>query len=136
MRKPTDQEFAQAKAAREERMKGPLAKSAAYDADRNRIVITLDTGIEIAFVPEQIQNLGGASPDDLRDIVIRGSGLSIHWPRLDADFSVQNLLQGFTGTQSWMAAQLGAAGGKARSEAKIAAARENGKRGGRPALRA
>jgi hypothetical protein len=130
MRKPTDEEFAQARAGREERMKGPLAKSAAYD------VIILNTGIEIAFVPEQIQNLGGATADELHDVVIRSSGLSIHWPRLDADFSVQNLLLGFTGTQKWMAAQLGAAGGKARSEVKTAKSRENGKRGGRPAIRA
>ena len=136
MRKPTDEEFAQARAGREERMKGPLAKSAAYDAERNRIVIILTTGIEIAFVPEQIQNLGGATADELHDVVIRSSGLSIHWPRLDADFSVQNLLLGFTGTQKWMAAQLGAAGGKARSEVKTAKSRENGKRGGRPAIRA
>jgi hypothetical protein len=136
MRKPTEKEFAQAKAVREERMKGPLAKSATYDAERNRIVITLNTGIEIAFVPEQIQNLGGATADDLRDIAIRGGGLSIHWPRLDADFSVPNLLLGFTGTQKWMAVQRAAAGGTARSKAKTEIARGNGKRGGRPAIRA
>jgi hypothetical protein len=40
------------------------------------------------------------------------------------------------GTKNWMAAQLGAAGGRARSKAKTDAARENGKRGGRPAVRA
>jgi hypothetical protein len=136
MRELPEADFVQAKAARAERMQGPLAASATYDAGRNRIVIALTTGIEIAFVPEQVQGLAGASADDLRDVVLRSGGLSIHWPRLDADFSVPNLLQGLTGTKRWMAAQLVAAGGKVPSEAKAKAARENGKRGGRRAVQA
>jgi len=45
---------------------------------------------------------------------------------------VPGLLQGTFGTRRWMAGELGAAGGKARSTAKVAAARENGRKGGRP----
>jgi hypothetical protein len=41
-------------------------------------------------------------------------------------------MQGLFGSKRWMAAQLGAEGGRARSEAKAAAARSNGARGGRP----
>jgi hypothetical protein len=36
------------------------------------------------------------------------------------------------GSKRWMAAQLGASGGRTRTQAKTAASRENGKRGGRP----
>jgi dTDP-4-amino-4,6-dideoxygalactose transaminase len=43
-------------------------------------------------------------------------------------------LEGWT-EQRRMAAQLGATGGKARSRAKAAAARENGRKGGRPPRR-
>ena len=42
------------------------------------------------------------------------------------------LLEGVLGSKSWMAARLGAAGGRARSDAKAAASRGNGKRGVRP----
>jgi len=36
------------------------------------------------------------------------------------------------GSKSWMARQLGSSGGRARSKAKTIAARENGRKGGRP----
>ena len=42
------------------------------------------------------------------------------------------LLEGFLGSRRWMAAEMGQRGGKATTEAKAAAARENGKLGGRP----
>jgi len=41
-------------------------------------------------------------------------------------------MQGVFGSKKWMAAELGAAGGKASTAAKVAAARENGRKGGRP----
>ena len=73
-----------------------------------------------------------ASREDLTTIELEPFGLGIHFPRLDADFYVPALLEGMLGSRSWMAAQLGAAGGRARSSAKAAASRANGKRGGRP----
>ena len=42
------------------------------------------------------------------------------------------LLEGVFGSKSWTAAQMGRSGGSARTEAKANAARDNGKRGGRP----
>ncbi len=39
---------------------------------------------------------------------------------------------GFLGSRNWMASRLGAEGGKSRSAAKIAAAKRNGRKGGRP----
>jgi hypothetical protein len=53
-------------------------------------------------------------------------------PRLDADLYVPALLEGVLGSRRWMAARLGAVGGQARTQAKAAAARANGRRGGRP----
>src|SRR5437868_3887052 len=77
-------------------------------------------------------NWAGATPADLAQIEISPAGLGLHWPRLDADLYVPALLQGALGSKGWMARQLGAAGGRARSKAKVAASRENGRRGGRP----
>jgi len=66
------------------------------------------------------------------DIEISPAGLGLHWRRLDADLYVPALLQGVFGSKSWMARQLGAEGGRARTVAKVAASRENGRKGGRP----
>ena len=108
------------------------AVSARYDRVGSRVVIGLNTGVEVALPTHLVEGLAGAAPDDLADIEISPSGLGLHWPRLDADLHIPALLQGVLGSKRWMAAQLGAAGGKARSAAKAAAARENGRKGGRP----
>lgn len=79
-----------------------------------------------------LQDLADADPANLSEIEITPSGLGLHWPRLDADIYVPGLMQGVFGTRSWMAAQLGAAGGKASTKTKAAAARANGAKGGRP----
>ena len=128
----TPQEFAAAKVRGEERLRGPRAESAHYDAERDRVIVRLTTGIEIGFAPRDAEGLQHASRDDLAEIEVEAFGLGIHFPRLDADLYVPALLEGVLGSKSWMAAQLGAAGGRVRSSAKAAASRDNGKRGGRP----
>jgi hypothetical protein len=109
-----------------------FAVSASYDRGAGRIVVALSTGVEIAFSPRLAEGLAKASADDLADIEISPAGLGLHWPRLDADLYVPSLLEGVFGSKRWMAAQLGAAGGRVQSRAKAAAARENGRKGGRP----
>lgn len=109
-----------------------FAVSARYDRRTARIVINLSTGVQVAFPTRLTEGLAHASPEDLAEIEISPAGLGLHWPKLDADVYVPALLQGVFGSKRWMAAQLGGAGGKARSRAKAAAARENGRKGGRP----
>ena len=106
--------------------------SARYDRRRRRVVVRLNTGIEVTFPVVLAEGLAGASPEDLAEIEVSPTGLGLHWPRLDADLYVPALLQGVLGSRSWMAAQMGAEGGKSRSPAKAAAARKNGHKGGRP----
>jgi hypothetical protein len=108
------------------------AVSARYDRRRSRVVVALNTGVELAFPARLAEGLAGASPENLADIEISPAGLGLHWPRLDADLYVPALLQGVFGSKSWMARQLGAEGGRARTVAKVAASRENGRKGGRP----
>jgi len=48
-----------------------------------------------------------------------------------ADLGVPALVRGVLGSRQWMA-QMGKTGGKSQSEQKAAAARANGKKGGRP----
>lgn len=110
----------------------PAVVAARYDGRIARIVITLETGLDLAFAPHLAQGFESASPADLDVIEISPSGLGVHFPKIDADIYVPGLVEGLLGTRRWMAAENGKAGGKAVTPAKAAAARENGKAGGRP----
>lgn len=112
--------------------KTPVAIAVRYDRQRERVVMDLSSGLEIAFRPFHVQGLEHAKPDDLGEVEISPSGLGIYFPRLDADLYLPALLEGFLGSKRWMASALGKVGGKISTEAKASAARQNGKRGGRP----
>jgi hypothetical protein len=110
----------------------PAVVAARYDRRIGRIVISLDTGLDLAFSPHHAQGFENARPVDLDVVEISPSGLGVHFPKIDADLYIPALIEGFLGSKRWMAAQNGKAGGKAATPAKRAAARENGKLGGRP----
>ena len=112
--------------------KHAAATKVRYDARRKRIVLRLESGVELAFAPHLAQGLEGASAADLAGAQISPSGLGLHFPALDADLYLPGLLEGLFGSRRWIAAQNGRTGGKAQSEAKAQAARSNGARGGRP----
>jgi len=105
---------------------------ARYDRARKRIWIHFASGLEVSFSPRDAQGLEKATPAQLAKIEISPSGLGIHFPKIDADLYLPAMLMGFVGSRNWMAARLGALGGRSRSAAKITAARRNGRRGGRP----
>ena len=83
------------------RRKTPCATTAHYERKRDRVVIGLNTGIEVAFCPRDAQGLERAKPDQLDTIEISPSGLGIHFPKLDADIYLPALLQGFLGSKRW-----------------------------------
>jgi hypothetical protein len=128
----TESELEQAEGRMAALRENGFAVSARYDRRTRRIVVNLNTGVQVAFPPRLAEGLAGASPADLSQIEISPAGLGLHWPKLDADIYVPALMQGVFGSRNWMAARLGAVGGRARSGAKTAAARENGRKGGRP----
>lgn len=109
--------------------RGPLATAAKYES--GRIHVELNNGCAFDFPVEHAQGLAGAKAADLRIIEVQAAGLGLYWPRLDADLYVPSLVRGILGTKHWMA-QIGAAGGRAATAPKAAAARANGKLGGRP----
>ena len=128
----SEQDFQTAVLRGEETRRNGYAVSAEYDAHQNRLVVGLSNGVVIMVPVHLLEELAEAGADDLAEIEISPAGLGLHWPRLDADVYVPALMQGVFGTRRWMAALLGAAGGKASTKAKAAAARENGRKGGRP----
>jgi hypothetical protein len=111
---------------------GPHAVAARYDRRLARVMVTLSNGLELAFPPHLAEGLGDAKTGDLAVIEITPTGLGLHWPRLDADLYLPSLLEGVFGSPRWMAGRLGKSGDLARTDAKVAAARANGRKGGRP----
>lgn len=133
---PTEAEIlAQLPAAREaERIAAdtePRAASARYDAGTGRVVIELTSGCMFAFPAEYGQGLRGATDEQLARVEVTPGGYGLLWDELDAALAVPGLLSGVFGSRAWMR-ELGRAGGKVQSGAKARAARENGKKGGRP----
>jgi hypothetical protein len=129
----TDRDLKQAQNRMQARLEAtPQAESAHYDRRRRRVVVALSNGLELAFPPALAEGLTRAKAADLDDIEITPSGLGLHWPRLDADLYLPTLLEGVFGSREWMARQMGRAGGQASTARKSAAARANGKLGGRP----
>ena len=125
-------EISQARAAAiEAEEAGPCAREVKYDPQQDLIVFYFTNGSQFAVPPDLIQGLQGATVEQLNDLWLDRVGLSVHWPSLDADFSILGLVQGIFGTRTWMA-EIGRQGGKQTSEAKRRSSRENGKKGGRP----
>ncbi|KXF78363.1 hypothetical protein ATN84_00730 [Paramesorhizobium deserti] len=128
----TEQEFAEAEARMQAHREAGHAVSARYDRRASRVVVSLNTGVQLAVPVRLVEGLADASPEDLGEIEVSPAGLGLYWPKLDVDVYVPALLQGIFGSKRWMAQQLGAIGGRSRSPSKIAASQENGRKGGRP----
>jgi hypothetical protein len=127
-----DRQIAKAReAGRKANETEPRAKSVHYDEASDLIVIELKNGAFFSFPPRLAQGLGNGTPEQLNDIWLDSVGSSVHWDSLDVDFDIPLLIQGVFGTKAWMA-ELGRKGGQVSTPAKAKAARENGKKGGRP----
>lgn len=107
---------------------GPLhAIAARYDATSGRLVIDFQNGATFMVPARLLQDLEKAGDADLAEVELQ-FGYALRWEKLDVDFTVPGIVTGIFGTASHMARRAG----KATSPAKAAAARENGRKGGRP----
>lgn len=109
----------------------PRADRVTYDAKNRLIMLDLRGGAILGLPVSAIHELAGAKPNQLKTVRAGFGGESITLDDLDVDISIPGLLRDLVGMTS-AAALLGRKGGSATSEAKTAAVRENGKRGGRP----
>jgi hypothetical protein len=130
---PTDAELdaeieaAAARSAADE----PRARSARYDVASGRVEVELRNGCMFAFPAGMAEGLGKATSDQLAQVAVTPSGTGLRWESLDVDLLVAALMGGVFGSRAWMR-ELARAGGRASTPAKARAARENGRRGGRP----
>jgi len=105
--------------------------AAAYVARGRRLRVELKSGVVVLLPIDRLQGLADAAPADLRQVRVEGLGTGLYWPSLDIDFHVPNLVAGIFGSKAWMSA-LAQHAGRVTSPAKAAAARRNGRKGGRP----
>jgi len=110
----------------------PQAERAHYERRTGRVVVDLTNGCSFVFPARSLQGLAQATDAELAEIEILGAGHGLHWPALDADFTAPGLLMGVFGTRAWMMSELARRAGQTKSKAKAAAARANGRKGGRP----
>ncbi|WP_324779770.1 DUF2442 domain-containing protein [Thiobacillus sedimenti] len=68
------------------------ARAAWFDDENGRVVVELETGLQLSFRPNRVPGLEGTSPEDLREMVVSPSGLGLHLPRIDADVYLPALL--------------------------------------------
>jgi hypothetical protein len=108
---------------------------AEYERKPDLLTLYLDDGVRVSIPRTSLQGLQDANAVQISKIEILGRGTGLHWPLLDVDHYVSGLLNHVFGTSRWMA-ELGRRGGSVSSTAKAAAARINGKKGGRPRHRA
>jgi Protein of unknown function (DUF2442) len=109
----------------------PLAVQVQYDRVRDTVVVRMNNGAELVIPRHLLQGLRDATADNLRGGEVTEGGTVLTWPALDADFTVLSLLRGIYGGRRWMS-ELARHAGATTSEAKAAAARANGRKGGRP----
>ena len=77
--------------------KGPVAVAGRYDQQAGRVVIELDSGLEIAFRPQHAQGLEAATPADLSEIEISPSGQGLYFAAIDADLYLPALFKDLLG---------------------------------------
>ena len=113
------------------RTKEPRAMSAWYDARDARVVMELSGGYRIGVPVARLKEISSAPSDDLAAVELLGGGNVLHWESLDADYSVPALILDMIG-RPMLAREAARAAGRIKSSRKAAAARKNGRKGGRP----
>jgi hypothetical protein len=127
----TDAEIDAAVSAARNRGKAAIRiLEASFNLERDAITIVLSNGSEISVPRRAIRGLDKRSPSDLMDLEAQSSGFSVRSKRGDTGIRLECILEAVAGPSIVSIAAAIAASHK--SPAKAAAARVNGRKGGRP----
>ncbi len=81
----------------------PRAVTARFNPRTGATTIRLNNDCEFRFPTRALQGLAKATNADLSKVEVSVLGYGVHWPTLDADFTVLGLLNNRFGTARWMA---------------------------------
>ncbi|HEX6746997.1 MAG TPA: DUF2442 domain-containing protein [Longimicrobium sp.] len=109
----------------------PRATSARYDAESGRVLLELADGGLVGFRAASERELAGLSADELATVRVESGGSVLHWPDADVHIDVPGIIAHVVNMAAWAPKYLGGR----TSPAKARAARENGRKGGRPRKR-
>ena len=127
--------FARARARGKARLQDASAVvDARYDGGLDAIDVKFRGGGSMMIPRQLIPRLRYVPASSLEPISISPTGDALSWPSLDVDVYVPGLVERAFGTRLFATAT-GRRGGRRKSKAKVAAARANGAKGGRPRKR-
>jgi len=84
------------------RLRGDFAKSVTYDAKRKRLRIEFVSGSAVAIPVSTVDGLVDATAAQIKAVKVVGDGYGLHWPALDLDYPVFELMAGCFDTRAWM----------------------------------
>jgi hypothetical protein len=114
---------------------GPRMVNARYSRTNHKLTVEFDNGwgviVPVADVKdfEYVDHAPTAS--ELSKFEITGDGYYLFFPQIDVALYGPNFAREMLGEQAWQS-QMAREFGSRKSEAKAAASRENGRKGGRP----
>lgn len=108
----------------------PRARDAWYNPQDGLVHVELKNGARIAFPPAMFPELENRTARELIELTVSPSGDGLLWDNIDVHIATAGVLVALLGPSMFRA--FASVGGKARTERKAAAARENGRKGGRP----
>jgi hypothetical protein len=79
-----------------------VASSVEYLRERNLYLLVLRSGRRVAIPREELQQVCDASEEEAADVNLGPLDSSVHWEKLDIDFSVKGLADGLRGGERWM----------------------------------
>lgn len=98
----TDEEIDAAIAAATHEEPLSMAASVRYLRDARLLLICLKSGQRLALPVEDLEDIQGATDDDLLDPELLGPGTAIYFPRLNGSVYVPYLAEGHYGSDKWM----------------------------------
>ena len=110
------------------------AVSSHYDRKQELVVIGLRNGVFVSIPRSRFKALKNATVSQIENMELIGWGSCLEWPDLDDGVETMWFIEQAVGFKT--SYSTGREGGVVRSRAKAAAARANGKKGGRPRKRA
>lgn len=113
---------------------GPRAVHARFDPGSGRVNVELANGCALVIAPQQEPALKDATPAELAQVSVSVCGRFLEWTSKGVQICIAGFVAAALGMRAWLDRDRAARAGSVRSEAKAKAARENGRKGGRPRL--